>query len=240
MGAFYTVIPYTLMVAPALALLLFGAGSLAFGALRFWREAGARPAQLLDPRALLRATRDALGMVYMKGGGDGCSYPRARFSHARRRLHHLLFYGFGLTFAATVTAAAYRHLLGWTAPYPCWSWPVALGTVGGAAMAVGCTGLLWLKWRSDREPAEAEMVRMDTTFLVLLLWTDGTGLALLMLRETAAMGALLAVHLGAVAGLFLTLPYGKLAHVAYRYAALVRNAIEESSPESTDSSTAAR
>jgi len=227
-GAFYAVVPYTAMVAPALAMLLFGAGCLAAGAVRFWRDTGARVAQLLDLRALAHATRDALGLEYLKGGGDGCSYPDARFSHARRRLHHLVFYGFGLAFAATTVAAGYHHLLGWAAPYPLWSWPVALGTTGGVAMVAGCSGLLLLKWRSDPEPAEREMVRMDAAFLALLLWTSVTGLGLLALRETAAMGTLLAVHLGAVAGLFLTLPYGKFAHVAYRYAALVRNAIEES------------
>jgi len=226
-GAFYAVVPYTAIVAPALAMLLFAAACLGVGALRFWRDTGARPAQLLDARALVHATRDALGMTYLKGGGDGCSYPDARFSHARRRLHHLVFYGFGLALAATTVAAGYHHLLGRAAPYPMLSWPVALGTTGGVAMTLGCAGLLWLKWRSDPEPGEPEMLRVDVAFLALLLWTNGTGLALLILRDTAAMGTLLAVHLGAVAGLFLTLPYGKFAHVAYRYAALVRNSIEE-------------
>jgi citrate/tricarballylate utilization protein len=41
------------------------------------------------------------------------------------------------------------------------------------------------------------------------------------------MGTLLVIHLGFVAGLFITLPYGKFAHVVYRYAALVRYSIEE-------------
>jgi len=50
---------------------------------------------------------------------------------------------------------------------------------------------------------------------------------LLALRESPAMGTLLVVHLGFVAGLFLTAPYGKFAHVVYRYAALVRNSIEQ-------------
>lgn len=34
------------------------------------------------------------------------------------------------------------------------------------------------------------------------------------------------LHLGVVAGLFFTAPYGKFTHVVYRYAALVGNAIE--------------
>ena len=41
------------------------------------------------------------------------------------------------------------------------------------------------------------------------------------------MGTLLVIHLGVVAGLFITLPYGKFAHVVYRYAALVRYSIEQ-------------
>ena len=83
-----------------------------------------------------------------------------------------------------------------------------------------------MKWRSDRLPAAERMQRMDVAFLIMLLLTAVTGLLLLVLRDTAAMGALLVVHLGVVAGLFLTMPYGKFAHMVYRYAALVRNAIE--------------
>jgi citrate/tricarballylate utilization protein len=41
------------------------------------------------------------------------------------------------------------------------------------------------------------------------------------------MGTLLVVHLGVVAAFFIMLPYGKFAHFVYRYAALVRNAIEQ-------------
>ena len=45
---------------------------------------------------------------------------------------------------------------------------------------------------------------------------------LLLLRETAAMGILLAAHLGVVFALFLTMPYGKFMHGPYRYLALVQ------------------
>ena len=68
---------------------------------------------------------------------------------------------------------------------------------------------------------------MDVAFLVLLFLTSATGMVLLVLRESAAMGTLLVIHLGMVAGFFLTMPYGKFAHVFYRYAALVRYAIEQ-------------
>jgi citrate/tricarballylate utilization protein len=51
---------------------------------------------------------------------------------------------------------------------------------------------------------------------------------LLVLRETAAMGALLRIHLGVVLGLFLTLPYGKFVHGIYRSGALVRSVLETS------------
>ena len=46
------------------------------------------------------------------------------------------------------------------------------------------------------------------------------------MRDTAAMGPLLALHLGVVFSLFITMPYGKFVHGIYRYVALVRYARE--------------
>jgi citrate/tricarballylate utilization protein len=226
-GAFYRVVPSLAMVLPALGITLYGLAVLVIGAVRFWRVSRGSLAEMLDARAFLRAAGDAFSLRYLGGGGDGCNYPDAAFSHARRWLHHLVFYGFLLDFAATTVAAIYEHVFGWVAPYPLLSAPVVLGTVGGVMLVAGTVGLLSLKWRSDREPADAAMARMDVAFIVALLLTSLSGLLLLILRDTVAMGTLLAVHLGLVAALFLTLPYGKFAHLFYRYAALVRNSVEE-------------
>jgi citrate/tricarballylate utilization protein len=51
-------------------------------------------------------------------------------------------------------------------------------------------------------------------------------MALLLLRDTGAMGPLLALHLGVVFALFITMPYGKFVHGLYRFVALVRYARE--------------
>ena len=67
---------------------------------------------------------------------------------------------------------------------------------------------------------------MNVAFVLMLFLTSVTGLLLLILRDTAAMGMLLAIHLGFVLGLFLSLPYGKFVHGLYRFLALVKYAGE--------------
>ena len=97
-------------------------------------------------------------------------------------------------------------------------------------LIIGPIGLLWLRTRRDPELGDASQTGMDVGFLVLLLLVSVTGLALLFLRETRAMGVLLALHLGVVLALFVTLPYGKFVHALYRFAALVRYHIERKRP----------
>jgi citrate/tricarballylate utilization protein len=226
-GAFYRVVPFLAMTVPPSLIALYGFGVFSIGTIRFWRETGGRPAELVDFSAFWRATKDAFGLAYMKGGGAGCNYPGESFSLSRMWFHHLTFFGFLLDLAATTIAAIYDHFLGWQAPYPYLSAPVVLGTVGGIGLLIGPIGLLYLKWKSDRAPADPIMLNMDVAFLALLFSTSLTGLLLLAFRETSAMGTLLVIHLGFVAGFFITAPYGKFAHVIYRYAALVRYSIEQ-------------
>jgi len=225
-NAFYRVIPYGFMVIPISVLGLYLILAILIGLHHFWRETGGTPADFANWRANGRAMWDVLRLKYLDGGGYGCNYPDDRFSHIRRWLHHFVFYGFLLCLAATSIAAIYDHLLHWKAPYPVWSWPVMLGSVGGVALLVGTGGLLYLKGRMDPLPASPRSLGMDIGFLALLFLSSLSGLLLLIFRETPAMGSLLAVHLGIVVGLFVTMPYGKFVHAVFRYAALVKNAIE--------------
>ena len=106
----------------------------------------------------------------------------------------------------------YHNILGWTAPYPALSLPALLGSIGGAGLLVGPAGLLWLKLRRPPERHDQAQLGMDIVLLVLLFETSLSGLMLRAWHESAAMGPLLGIHLGAVAGLFLLLPYGKFVH----------------------------
>ena len=82
------------------------------------------------------------------------------------------------------------------------------------------------RYTRDPEMQDEDRFGMDVAFLAMLFLTSLTGLALLVLRDTPAMGMLLALHLGVVFGLFFTMPYGKFVHGIYRYMALVRYARE--------------
>jgi citrate/tricarballylate utilization protein len=197
----------------------------AAGFLRFWRETGHSLARLFDP-AVLRALRDALSLKNLDSHGAGCTYPDQQHSQARRWFHHFTFYGFVLCAASTTAAAMYHSLFGWQAPYRYLSIPVVLGTAGGVGLLIGPVGLYRLKQRRDLAIVDSKQDGMDVGFLTLLFLTSITGLLLLAMRETNAMGLLLRVHLGVVLGLCLTLPYGKYVHSIYRLAALIRSSLE--------------
>lgn len=229
-GSFYALLPHGPMAAIFGVAFIAAAAALAAGFARFWRASGEPPGEHFAPGAAASAASDALTLRYLDGGGDGCTYPDAKPSFARRRLHHLTFYGFLLCFAATCVATLYHYAFGWEAPYPYLSLPVLLGSAGGIGLVVGPIGLLALKARRDPELADPAQSGMDVAFLALLFLTGATGLLLLAFRETAAMGALLAIHLAMVLASFATFPYGKFVHAVYRVAALARFHIERRRP----------
>ena len=225
-GDFYGVVPHGVMAGLYSAVSVFVVLALLIGVGRCWREWKKGLAELATPAALGSATKDVLRLRYLDNTGAGCTYPREQDSQSRRWFHHFTFYGFLLCFAATSVAAVYHYLFGWRAPYGYFSLPVILGTAGGIGLLIGPAGLYWLKQHRDPSIADAKQDGMDVSFLTLLFLTSITGVLLLALRQTLAMGPLLVIHLGIVLALFLTLPYGKFVHGFYRSAALVRYALE--------------
>lgn len=223
-GAFYVLIPSVVMISVAGGTFGFSLLAMAVGLLRFWRGTGA--GGLPRMRSLFQALGDVLTLRHLGGGGHGCNDIDESFSQARRWLHHFLFYGFALCLASTTVAAGYDHILGLPAPYSILSMPVVLGTLGGIGMVIGSVGLFWLKLTQDPAPASPRLLGADVGLIFLLGMTAATGLLLLMLRATGAMGILLAVHLGFVLAFFLLMPYSRFVHGVYRTAALIRNAQE--------------
>ena len=225
-GAFYALMPHNLMAGLFGAVALYVTVALSLSVRAFWKDAQGSVPVPADGAALWRAAADAGRLRYLEGGAGGCINEDERPTDNRRLYHHLTFYGFLLCFAATVVATLMHYGLGWQAPYAWYSAPVLLGTIGGLGLLIGPAGLLAAKWRRDPALAAGERFGMDAAFLVMLFLTSLTGLLLLALRETGAMGILLAVHLAVVLALFLSMPYGKFVHGLYRFAALVKYAGE--------------
>ncbi len=233
-GNFYAVFPHNTMATMFGLVFAFAMAALAIGAAKFWRAV--TPTTRTTPTAdrtgaAAEAAKSALTLKYLDGGhGLGCNESSDAFTLWRRRFHHLTFYGFMLCFAATSVATLYHYGLRLQAPYALTSLPVLLGTVGGIGLLIGPAGLFWLNLRRHPAHGDVQQRPMDRGFIALLFFTSLTGLALLAWRDTGAMALLLAVHLGFVMALFLTLPYGKFAHGVYRSAALLKYAIEKRQP----------
>ncbi len=222
-GDFYRVVPLSTMTALGGLSLSWAVLVLMMSWWRFWRQIAATPLSWCAMRQLIG---EIISLRQLSGGGVGCHPPDDRRLAAKRGLHQLLLFGMVLCVAATLSAALLHHGLGQLAPYGLVSWPVVLGTLGGGAILVAGSGLLWLKQHTDPDLVIAPMQAADRALLRLLLVTAGTGLALLISRATPAMGLLLVVHLGSVTALFLLLPYSKFVHVGYRVLALLRHAIQ--------------
>ncbi len=227
-GDFYQIVPHQVMAWTFGAVGLFVALALLLGFLRFWRGVGEPYSSLANPAALTLALKDAFSLKNLDNGGEGCAYPKEESSQSLRRFHHATFYGFLSCFAATTLGAFDYYVLGWHGPPGYASLPVIFGTLGGIGLVIGPIGLFALKQRRNREIVDKRQDGMDLSFIALLIGISITGLLLLVLRGSAAMGTLLLVHLGLVMTLFLTMPYGKFVHGIYRFAALLKWALERS------------
>jgi citrate/tricarballylate utilization protein len=231
-GNFYKIFPHNLLVSLFAPVFLFAVLALALGVRNFWRDiTPATSGAALTTPATSEATLDVLRLKYLEGGhGEGCNNEDDAFTLSRHRAHHLTFYGFMLCFASTSLATLYHYAFGWVAPYDLPSIPKILGAVGGVSLVLGTAGLFKLNLMRHPQHGDAAQKPMDLGFIALLFLTSLTGLALWLGRGSAALPVLLAIHLGVVMALFVTLPYGKFAHGVFRTAALLRYAVEKRQP----------
>jgi citrate/tricarballylate utilization protein len=229
---FYSIFPHNLLVSLFAPVFLFAVLALSLGVRRFWQDiTPATSGAALTPPAAAEATHDVLRLKYLDGGhGEGCNNEDDAFTLARRRAHHLTFYGFMLCFAATSVATLYHYVLGLPAPYELPSLPKVLGVLGGVSLLVGTAGLFKLNLQRHPDQGDAAQKTMDLGFIALLFLISATGLGLWLARGHSSMPTWLAVHLGAVMALFATLPYNKFAHGIFRTASLLRHAVEKRQP----------
>ena len=228
-GAFYALMPHNAMVALFGAVFVFAILAMMFSLRAFWRDtggAGGAGEAAVAGGSLWRAIMDAGRLSNLDGGGAGCMNDDEQPTDNRRHYHHFTFYGFILCLASTSLATLFHYILGWQAPYGWLNPVVVLGTFGGLGLIIGPAGLLAARRRRDPEIAADGQFAMGIAFLWMLLLTGVTGILLLVLRTTPVMGILLAIHLGFVLGLFVSMPYGKFVHGLYRFAALVQYARE--------------
>ncbi|HEX2653329.1 MAG TPA: tricarballylate utilization 4Fe-4S protein TcuB [Xanthobacteraceae bacterium] len=230
-GAFYRLMPHNAMVALFGGALLYAVVSVVMSMWNFLSDIGKPASSSLATDALWQAGKDAGSLRYLDGGGVGCNNEGEQPTDRRRLYHHFTFYGFALCFASTCVATLYHYGLGRAAPYAWYDLPVLLGTLGGIGLIIGPLGLFGAKLKRDSELQNQSRFGMDVAFIAMLFLSGTTGIALLVLRDTVTMGPLLALHLGVVFALFLTLPYSKFMHGIYRFAALARYARERKALE---------
>jgi len=224
-GAFYRAMPHNMMVLLFGSAFVYAIAAITLSVRKFWTSTEASGSANLH--SVGKATAAATQLTYLDGGGMGCMHRSESPSKERKIAHHFTFYGFLLCLASTTSGTFMHYVMGVEAPYPILSPTVILGTLGGIGLIIGPLGLLRARRQRDDALAPKNNSGMSEAFLVMLLLTSVTGLLLLVFRSTAIMGILLAVHLGVVFALFITLPYGKFLHGLYRYAALMRHSHEQ-------------
>lgn len=220
---FYAVIGHNAMIAIFLPAFILPLLALGVGLRRYWARVEGGRVRLAD---LVAAFGSAATMRNLAGGhGDGCNFEdEDRFSQQRRYYHQFTMYGFLLCFGATSAGTIMHYAFDMPAPYGLLSLPKILGISGGVLLVIGTLGLMRLKTMGQPNLQDPRVRGGEFGFILLLFSVSATGLVLYVFGQTAALQALLALHLGSVLAFFLLTPYSKMAHGFFRLAALVRDA----------------
>jgi len=113
--------------------------------------------------------------------------------------------------------------------------PVLLGTIGGAALVIGWSGLASAEGRGlIPDLATRSWIAKDYGPALGGSSSSGDGLGALALRTTAVYPTLLLVHLSAVFVCFAVAPATKFVHLFYRFLALGRDRMELTDATGTD------
>lgn len=226
-GDFYSIFPHNFLVIVFGTAFVWMLVAILMGFKNYLKDIEPNPTSLFTSANIKQALSDALSMKYLHGNiKTGCTYPDDNISPWRRYFHHFTFYGFMLCFAATVSGTFMHYVLGMAAPYPFFSVPKILGTIGGISLTIGTAGLFILKTKADENIKDIRQMGMDYAFIALLFLIAISGLALMIWRETYAMPSLLVIHLSLILALFVTMPFGKFVHAFYRFGALLKYAKE--------------
>jgi len=215
-GNFYQYMPHTTMALLGFISFAFGIGGSVLAAARFSRHSGGADT---TRDAWQGALKDATSLRYL--GDELCGAERGSLSQWQKVLHHFMTGGFLLCFVSTSLGTLSHYVLSSQAPYPWYSLTGLTGTVGGIAMLVGTSGLIFLKMHRPSSGDESTRA-MDISLIVLLWGVALTGLVLRMLGNSEAQGWLLFIHLGFVFAFFVTLPFSKMIHIPFRLIALAR------------------
>lgn len=220
---FYAVLSHATMAALFTAAGLLPLAVVASGVWRYWRHVGGERVGLGHLR---QAFGDAAKLRNLSGGAaQGCNYEkRDRFTMSRRWAHQAVMWGFVLCFAATSSGTVLHYGFGLEAPYGPFALPKLFGVPGGILLTLGGLALAGLKLRAETSLGAPAVWGGEMAFVLLLTGVAATGMALDWAAGPLAIRALLAIHLGTVLALFLSLPYTKMVHVPFRLAALIRDA----------------
>lgn len=229
-GSPYELFNHTVMIAIFLIPALFTLVVMVSAVVKYWRDTHGPLKDLMNYKAWERTLEQAAVMRHQTGGAEGCTYEENEPSSKRRRWHHLVMYGFILTFISTTSAAFMENILGQLPPYDYLSVPVMTGTVGGVMATIGCVALIRLKKRSDHFQTTETMLKADYGLLWALLFLMVSGLLVLVTRTTILFGPLLVLHLAAVLVAFAITPYTKFVHWPYRVLAVYKDNFERAIP----------
>lgn len=221
---FYSIIPKDVLVVGGLVLGAYIVLVAIYGGLSYWKNIHGKLSDLLSVEGHMSALAQVFTHISLTGGGIGCNYPNEEEpgNYLRLITHAMIFYGFIITFLATVLGFIYEDVLHIPSPFPLTNPVVILGLVGGLALTFGIISALILK-------AKARKMRsrdMDVSLEALLALVAITGLAVLLLRGTWALGLSFVFHMGSVLAFFVVAPFSKMVHLIYRYLSLVKYGIE--------------